>query len=263
MKTLLVANRKGGVGKSAVCCQLAYYFADKLGLRVLLLDLDNQGNTTKAVRTSGLASVSDTVASQLFEQPGTTVEAGPFVLVPADDKLAKLERQAAQHNAFAGNFRSFLQSVAGDFDVCLIDTNPTPDIRVTSALVSASHVLAPIQLNQEAIDGIGSLIREVKTVQANAERLRANVQLLGVLPNLVEPTPFQRANAQLLFKHFPGILIQLPGGGFAQIKRSTAIPEAQAAGKPLWKASKTSSRDLWREVEPTFKHIAEKMEVSA
>lgn len=263
MKTLLLANRKGGVGKSAVCCQLAYYFAEKRNQRVLVLDLDTQGNTTKALRASGLPSVSDTTASQLFSQAGVTVEAGSFVLVPADDKLAKLEQQLANHNAFAGNFRAFLQQMANDFDVCLVDTNPTPDIRVTAALVSASHVLAPIQLNQEAIDGIGSLIREVRNVQANAAKLKTNLVLIGVLPNLVEPTPFQRANAQLLFKHFPQMLIQMPGGGFAQIKRSTAIPEAQAAGKPLWKAPKTSARDLWRDIEPVFETIAEKMEIPA
>ena len=74
----------------------------------------------------------------------------------------------------------------------MIDTNPNPDIRVIAALASADFVLSPMQLNQEAMDGVSGLLnhervglRKIKAV------LNAKLVLIGLLPTLVEPTPFQ------------------------------------------------------------------------
>lgn len=258
MKTLLLANQKGGVGKSAIVCQLAHYLTDKLGKRVLVIDLDHQANTTKALRTSGDVSVSDTTAAQSLAEKGATVEDANFVLMPATDELRKLEKQAANHNLYASNFKQFVANVDSQFDVCIIDTNPFPDIRVIASMIAASFIVSPIQLNQEAIDGIGSLIQDVKRIVAS---LNPDLKLIGILPNLVQPTPFQKANFAELSAHFGKLLIRLDNGQFAAIKTSTAIAEAQAEGKPLWKLGKTSARDMWRDTEPTFAKIVSDMGV--
>lgn len=97
MKTLLLANQKGGVGKSAIACQLAHYLTDKRGKRVLVIDLDHQANTTKALRGSGVVSVSNTSAAASLSEKGASVEDAPFVLMPATDELRKLEKQPASH----------------------------------------------------------------------------------------------------------------------------------------------------------------------
>lgn len=258
MKTLLLSNQKGGVGKSAIAVQLAHYFADRCKQRVLFIDLDHQGNATKAINASGHASKSDTTSSQVLTEKNITVEQSAFVLVPSDDQLLKLEKQATSHNAFASNFKAFISSVAEQFDVCIIDTNPNPDIRMIASLVSANYVLAPIQLNQEAIDGIGSLIKDVRNIKS---KLNPALTLLGILPNMVANTPFQKANMEALALHFHKLLITLPSGKPALIQARTAIAEAQAEGKPVWKLTKTSARDAWRELEPTFSKIAADMGV--
>lgn len=258
MKTLLLANQKGGVGKSAIACQLAYYFADRLDQRVLLIDLDQQGSTTKSVMASGLASKSDTTACQTLTDKGVTVEEGKFVVLPGDDQLMKLEKMAANHNSYASNLRDFVARMAGQFDVCIIDTNPNPDIRMVAALVASHFVLAPIQLNQEAIDGIGKLIADVRNIKA---KLNPNLHLIGLLPNLVVATPFQKANLQQLVSHFKSLLLMLPNGQPALIRSQTAIAEAQAEGAPVWAMPKTSAREAWKAMEPSFKKIATDMGV--
>ena len=80
MKTIVLANQKGGVGKSAVCVQLAYFFHVIMGKRVLVIDLDHQHNSSKALKTGGLATVSQMVASRLLTHKVSGVEDAEFVL---------------------------------------------------------------------------------------------------------------------------------------------------------------------------------------
>lgn len=262
MKTIVLANQKGGVGKSAVAVQLAYFFSLIMGKRVLVVDLDHQHNSSKAIKTGNIATVSQIPASRLLTHKVGGVEGAEFVLVSADNaELLKMEKQADKHNSFASNLQTFLQAVDKDFDVCIIDTNPNPDIRQLSALVVSDYVLSPLQLNQEAIDGIGDLlnhdtigIRKIKAV------INPKLNLIGILPNMVEPTPFQRDNFRELSAHFAKLLIPMEVG-FAAIKKNTAIPEAQAAGIPVWKLGKTSARDAWVQIKPIFEKIASIMEV--
>lgn len=260
MKTLVMANQKGGVGKSALLCQYAYYLALELNLRVLVLDLDHQGNTSKAIKLSNHALVSSVSASRILGERIASIDTASFVLVAADDALLKAEKQAALHNTYATNLQAFLRSVDAEFDVCLIDTNPNPDIRMTAALVVSQYVLSPIQLNQEALDGIGALNADVRKIKA---ALNPQLQLIGILPNLVEATPFQRANLAQLVQHFAKLLIPMDAPGqYAFVKTRTAVAEAQAAGLPVWKLGKTSAMDCWRELRPVFHRIAGVMGVA-
>lgn len=262
MKTIVFANQKGGVGKSATACLFAHYLAQR-GQRVLVLDFDHQGNLSKALRSSGRVEVAGALASCVLADPQIDVGAGAFVLVAADGtELLGLERQPERHNQFAGNLRSFLRRMSGRFDVCVVDTNPNPDIRVVSALVSADFVLSPVQLNQEAIDGIAALLGHERVgVQRIQARLNPGLKLIGILPTLVEPTPFQKRNFSKLIQHYASLLIKLQGAGFALIPKRSAIAEAQAAGEVLWEMKKTAAREAWKEIEPGMAQIALAMQL--
>lgn len=271
MKTLALANQKGGVGKSAVAVQLAYYFAHS-SKRVLVIDLDHQGNATKALATGGLVTVSEMPASRVLTVPVSGVEDEAFVVLPADgEALRGLERRDDEHQVFVSNLAGFLEAVASSFDVCIVDTNPNPDIRQLAALVTASHVLSPIELTQESVDGIGALLNDdsvgVRRIQAT---IRPDLVLLGVLPNKVDRTsPFQKQNLRDLATHYRELLISMGGDGYAWIPRSTAITEAQAAGVPLWRLGrengstvvKTSARSAWTQILPVFDRLAALMEL--
>ncbi|MEQ7810231.1 ParA family protein [Xanthomonas hortorum] len=284
MKVVVFANQKGGVGKSAIADQLAYYFALQRNLRVVVIDMDHQRNTTKALRTGGLCTVSGVTSSEILSAGKSGIPRADFVLVPGDADLIKMEEKAAELTAFvkyakdqgkpgardgrseyATNLYSVLAEIGSDFDVCIIDTNPNPDIRQLAALVVADYVVSPLQLNQEAIDGIGDLLNHenigIRKIQATINK---KLKLVGILPNLVEPTPFQRDNFRALATSYPQLLISMaPLPGYAAVKKTTAIPEAQAAGLPLWKLGKTSARDAWAQIKPVFDKISEAMEVSS
>jgi chromosome partitioning protein len=259
MKTLVLCNQKGGVGKSAVATLLAHHFAHR-GRRVLAVDLDHQGNFSKPLRMSGRATVSAFASDALMTGMAPALPDRPFVLVPGDRALLGLERQPALHTPFARHFRSFLAAVNDAFDVCVVDTNPNPDIRVIAALASADFVLSPIQLNQEAMDGVSGLLnhdrvglRKIKAV------LNSKLSLIGLLPTLVEPTPFQKANFLQVVQQYHPLMIRIGDGpgAFASIPRRSCIAEAQAAGEVLWEMKKTAARDAWREIEPSLNRIAD------
>jgi chromosome partitioning protein len=265
MKTLVLANQKGGVGKTAVATLLAYYLAER-GQRVLAIDLDHQGNFSKPLRLSGRAVVTPFTADMLMTGPVANLLQLPsqpsshsLVLVPSDRALLGLERQPQLHTPFARSFRAFIESVDAQFDVCVIDTNPNPDIRLIAALASADFVLSPIQLNQEAMDGVNALlnhdrvgVRKIKTV------LNPKLQLMGLLPTLVESNPFQKANFVDVVQRYGPLMIQVGNlpGQYAFLPRRSIVAEAQANAEVLWRMKKTAARDAWKEIEPGMAHIA-------
>jgi|SRR5450631_1717649 len=263
MKTIVLANQKGGVGKSAVGCQYAYYLAD-LGQRVIFIDLDHQMNSTRALIQNRRATVADFTSSELLDGQYEKLPGGDFVIVRGDDSLSRLERQPDNHNSYVNELKSFLETVSDQFDVCIIDTNPNPDIRYASALITSNYVLSPIQLNQEALDGIGSLLnhnrygyRKIKAA------LNPTLELIGILPNMVEPTPFQRDNFKQLVTEFARLLINVDENSkqFAFIPKRSAIAEAQAEGLFLGDFKKTAARDAWREIKPSFDAVARYMKL--
>ncbi len=258
MKTLVLANQKGGVGKTAVATLLVHHLAQQ-GQRVLAIDFDHQANFTGSLARSNRITPAAVMAAQLLSEPVSTMPAANLVLVKGDWALSMLERQPTLHTPFARNLRAFLTRMGPQFDLCVIDTNPSPDIRVIAALASADFVLSPIQLNQEAMEGVHSLlnhdragVRKIKAV------LNAKLQLLGVLPTMVEATPFQRANfVQLVQRYYP-LLISTGDspGDIASMPRRSAIAEAQASGEVLWEMKKTAARDAAREIEPTLRKLS-------
>lgn len=262
MKTLVLANQKGGVGKSAIATQLAHYMRRR-ALSVLVIDLDHQQNTSAPLRLNGSVLEAPFSATRLFEG-GANLRAleATFALVSGDDGLSLLERQPDKHNQYAGNLRAALAG-AGRFDVCIIDTNPNPDIRYAAALICADYVLAPIQLNQEAVNGIAGLLSHPKYgIGRIKAALNPGLEFLGILPNLVEPTPFQRANLRALIERFGSRLLSEEVSGqrrFAHIAKRSAVAEAQAAGVFLPDLAKSSAREAWREIKPVFDMIVHRL----
>lgn len=263
MKTLVLANQKGGVGKSAVGVQLAYYLAH-VGKRVLFLDLDHQRNSsTPIVKSKRAVAAGFTATELLLGKPGV-LPAGDFVLVPGDDQLSSLERQPDKHNVMVNSLKGLLDSVQSRFDICIVDTNPNPDIRYAAAMATSDFVLSPIQLNQEAIDGIGSLLTHPRYgFQKIKAVLNRNLELIGILPNMVEPTPFQKGNFSQLVAAYSRLLIpvDVDRGRFAFIPKRSVIAEAQAEGLFIAEIRKTAAKDAWREIKPSFDVIAQRMSI--
>lgn len=260
MQTLVLANHKGGVGKSSVAVQFSHYLV-RAGKRVLFIDLDHQMNATRSLSQSRRATVSPVSAAQILAQPAINMPQSDFVLVPAARELSALEREGRQsHNVYLANFKHFLDGVDGLFDFCIIDTNGNPDFRLSASLALAHHVLCPVQLNQEAIDGVADLLRDVQKI---TRIMNPDLNMIGILPNMVQPSPFHKANfIELASRHAKRLIALAPSGkDFAFIPYRSVIPEAQASGLPFWELRKTSARDAWKEIEPSFRAISARMGV--
>jgi chromosome partitioning protein len=289
MQTLLIGNQKGGVGKSALATQFALYAASR-GLRVLAIDLDHQGNLSTPLLRSGLFVRAGDTTSVLREQlpadwtppavgnatppDGNTTQ--PDAVAPArcavfvaSAELTTLERNAASHNLYATLLRhACVTHFAPHFDVCVLDVNPNPDIRFGAAMIAANHFLVPIQLNQEAIDGVKSVLDHPRFGFARIKAgFNPGLNLLGMLPNLFEGTPFQKANLVAIMRSYGGYLFKLDDDPhsqqFACIPTRTAVAEAQASGSFIGAGKKTSHRDAWKQLQPVFAAIARKMGLDA
>lgn len=261
MKTVVLCNQKGGVGKSAVATLLSHYLASQ-GRRVLAIDLDHQGNFSSPLQLSNRVLAAPFTSDALLTQTAPLVPDKPFSLVPAGRALLGLERQPTLHGPFATNLRSFLQRAAASFDACVVDTNPNPDIRLIAALASCDLVLSPIQLNQEALSGIAGLVNHERVgLRKIRHALNPKLAFMGLLPTLVEPTPFQKANFVQVVERYGKLMIPIGDrpGQFAHLPKRSAIAEAQASGEVLWEMKKTAARDAWREIEPSFRRLAEMM----
>lgn len=267
LKTLCLTNQKGGVGKSAAATLLAHYLRS-LGHRVLCIDLDHQGNFAFPLERSGKVVVSGVTSDRTLTDPAATVEEAPFVLMPHDkERLQDLERQPARYTEFAKTLRAFLARHADRFDFAIIDTNPNPDIRVLAALVSSDFVLAPITLTQESMSGLADLFNHKRVgISMLQQGYNRKLKFLGMLPMMVEPTPFQKANWQLLMSA-PAYRAQMltlvdepkTGDDFARIRRTVVIQEIQRSGQVLSEIRKTSAREAWAEIKPVMHRIAQRM----
>ena len=177
MKTIAIANQKGGVGKTTTALCLADMMQRK-GFRVLLIDMDPQCNSTSTYQ----AATEDTCTMfDFFKRECTLPEAVQHTesgdIVPNDPDLAGIEAE------FTGKAKSFmllrlaLDEVREDYDFAVIDTPPALGLYMTSALIAADGVIIPIKAEIYAIDGLNQIISNIEEASA----LNPGLKIYGVL----------------------------------------------------------------------------------
>lgn len=258
MKILSIMNEKGGVGKTFVVSQLAFYAECKRGYRTIVLDLDQQLNTTRCLKER--AVVASLSAGEILLRGGRLNDderKSPFLLVPGDNLLAALERLGeAAHPKMIENLYDFLADVESSFDLCIIDTNPSPDIRAIAAMSMATHVLSPIELKQESLDGVMNLIGRIERTRND---VNPDLQFIGLLPNLVEKKPYQEAALKTLIEEVGQLLLIRSDGRPALVPNSAAVAEAQGEGRPLWEGPKTKVGRIWSIVRKVWEEVEKRL----
>lgn len=251
MKTLVTANQKGGVGKTATLVHLAFDFMER-GLRVAVIDLDTQANASYTLQ----AFASGLVASALF-QPDLELDlrAGEpgLTLMASDSKLADIEKMPL---AIAGaNFQAAIARLGEcGFDVCLIDTAPSLGVSMAAALVAGDYVLSPIELEAYSIQGI----KKVLTTIGNVRKVNPKLKFLGMVPSKVDArNPRHRRHLDELNAAYPQLMI--PTG----VGLRGSIADALASGEPVWKNKRTAARKAASEVRALANYVFTKMEISA
>jgi chromosome partitioning protein len=184
-KTVIaIANQKGGVGKTTTAINLAAAFALR-GMRVLLLDLDPQANSSISYLDP---SIIDFSAYDLLVDGAGGVEQAVYRttvdgmdIIPARINLAKVESKLVGDFDAPFRLKDRLEPFKNEYDVIVVDTPPTLGLITVNALVAASHVLIPIQSSYFALEGTDDLLETIEKVKA---RPNPNLKVLGVVVTL-------------------------------------------------------------------------------
>jgi chromosome partitioning protein len=226
-KIFCVANQKGGVGKTTTSVNLSAGLA-KLDQRVLLVDLDPQGNATMGagINKAGLKSTIYQVLLGEAEVAATRLrsEAGRFDVLPANRELAGAEVEMVDLDNRERRLKEALAKVDADYDFILIDCPPALSLLTLNGLVCADGVIIPMQCEYYALEGLSDLVNTIKKVHAN---LNHGLKIIGLLRVMFDPrmTLSQQVSGQLE-QHFGDKVFK------TIIPRNVRLAEAPSYGIP-------------------------------
>ena len=227
-RVLSVANQKGGVGKTTTAVSLSAALAD-LGARVLLVDLDPQGNATSGLGMrvpAGRMTIYNVLVqdADILDAIEPTSVRNLFV-VPATIDLAGAEIELVSAFSREQRLRRALEPVRDDFDVVLIDCPPSLGLLTVNALSAADGIVVPIQCEYYALEGLGALQRNAELIRSN---LNPGLEITGFVMTMFDArTRLGQQVIDEVVAHFGDRVFT------TRIPRTVRLAEAPSYGEPI------------------------------
>lgn len=235
MKILAITNQKGGVGKTTTCVNLAASLAS-LNKRVLLIDLDPQGNASTG---SGIdkAHLKLSIYHVLIGENSLSEvivknEKSNFDIAPSNRELAGAEVELVNELARENRLKVAISKIATQYDYVLLDCPPALNLVTVNALTAATAVMIPMQCEYYALEGLSDLVNTIKKVRAH---LNPTLEIEGLLRTLFDTRNMlaSQVSAQLI-SHFGDKVYK------TVIPRNIRLAEAPSYGLPVLNYDKSS-----------------------
>jgi chromosome partitioning protein len=235
-RTLALANQKGGVGKTTTAVNASAYLAEA-GFRVLLIDIDPQGNATSSIGIDKHTleyTVYDTLIDDRLVDDCSIRNVRPGLdVLPANQVLAGAEVELVEADRREYRLRDALSETQTDYSVIVIDCPPSLGLLTVNALCVARGVVIPIQCEYLALEGLMQLINTIDLVK---RRLNPNLDVLGVLMTMFDART--RLAGQVVGdvrRFFPSRIFQ------SVIPRAVRLAEAPSYGQPIFEYDRSSA----------------------
>ena len=269
MKTIALANQKGGVGKTTTAASLGIGLS-RQGKKVLLIDADAQGNLTQMLGWSQPDELSPTLSTLMekiiAEQPiapneGILHHPSGVHLVPANIELSALEVTLVNTMSRETVLRQYLSTVADRYDYALIDCMPSLGMLTINALTAADSVIIPVQAQYLSAKGLEQLLQ---TVQKVRRQINPKLKIEGILLTMTDSRTNYGKQISNLIRQAYGKHLKV----FEQtIPRSVRAAETSAAGKSIFQhdpkgkvaeAYQSLAREVLADAEKRLKRSSER-----
>lgn len=227
-RVIAIANQKGGVGKTTTAVNLSA-FLDQEGKKVLLIDIDPQGNATSGLGIDR-AGIKHCIYDVIINEAPIAATIIPtsvagLNLVPATIELAGAEVELVTAIAREKKLRNALQGIKEKYDYIIIDCPPSLGLLTLNALTAAEGVLIPIQCEYYALEGLGQLLNTIKLV---TRHLNPVLKIEGVVLTMFDPrTNLSMQVVDEVKNHFPERVFK------SIIPRNVRLSEAPSYGQPI------------------------------
>ncbi len=226
-KIIAITNQKGGVGKTTTAVNLSALVAES-GKRVLLVDIDPQGNATSGL---GKSDTDDNTVYEVLLGEAAARDAvvptgfGGLDLMPTSIELAGAEIELVSVDKREGLLKKALEDIKNDYDYIFIDCPPSLSLLTLNALTAADSVLIPIQCEYYALEGVGQLVNTVKLIRM---KLNPDLKVEGILLTMFDArTNLCAQVVQEVRNHFRDEAFD------TMIPRNVRLSEAPSYGMPI------------------------------
>ena len=232
-KVIAIINQKGGVGKTTTAVNLSALLG-AMGQRVLMIDLDPQGNTTSGL---GMEVDDKSIYEVIMGRMKLTdvmeeTEFKNLSIAGSDVRLANAELELVEVEKREYRLKTAVQSVQQDFDFIFIDCPPSLELLTVNALCAANSLIVPVQGEYFALEGLSDLMHTVRMVRRS---LNPGLELEGVLLTMFDGrTNLALQVAEEVKRYFPGKVYS------TVIPRNVRLSEAPSHGKPINYYDRTS-----------------------